>query len=163
MIFQHTLEQVLDGSKCQTSRLWQENWIVTYTKEHKNGYDTFDDVLYPISSLKEKYPYYPYRLKYRVGQTLSVQPNRGAKGVARIRILELAKRDVRAFDDSDIKREGFENALSFYRVWYGMHFPEYLKLLDDEYVTSEWWLDAKRGQLPRLNTALVIRFELVKD
>lgn len=153
MIFQHTWESVLSGRKSQTSRIWKDDYFFPS--------DYYDKTIYNhLLSLKSWDAGKP-RTLYRVGQTLAVQPARGKKAIARIKVLELAKRDVRNFDALDIAYEGFDTRLDFYKVWVGMHFPAYLKLLEDNYVTSDWWLDATRGQVANHWTALVIRFELL--
>lgn len=162
MQFNHTISQVLDKSKVQTSRLWHDNWELGYNgaKNVPSAYDA----LYSFSIIEtQEGKTLTYRKVYTVGQTLAVQAGRGKKGVARIRITGLEKRDVRSFTDEDIQREGFTDRLSFFRVWYGMHFPAYVKLLDEGSVTPEWWLDATKAQIAAHNTALVIRFELVHD
>lgn len=155
MIFQHTLDKVLSGEKCQTSRFWKDDYLFPS--------DYYDNEIRDVVLSRKAWDAGKVRHLYRIGQVLSVQPKRSAKGVAKIRITELARRDVRDFTDEDIQREGFESRLDFFITWYYMHFPEYLKLLAQDYVTPEWWLDAMKGQIPEKNTALVIRFELVKD
>lgn len=148
MLFMHTWEKVLSGEKVQTSRLWKNNWHFQ------------DNIVYLTQEISER-TLFAYRKQYYVGQILSVQKARGTKGIARIRVLELARRDVRGFTDEDIAREGFADRVSFFRVWYGMHFPAYLKLLADGYVDYDWWIDSTKGQIPEKNV-VVIKFELVK-
>lgn len=162
MQFSHTIDEVLAGEQTQTSRIWKDNYILDESERYIHwvqirGVSTKKIGYVSIRSRKTG------KLLYHTDQILSVQSARGAKGVAKIRILELAKRDVRSFTEEDIAREGFETRLDFYVTWYYMHFPEYVKFLAQELVTPEWWLDAIRGQIPEKNTALVIRFELVKD
>lgn len=154
MIFQHTIDKVLSGEKCQTSRIWKDDYTFSW--------DEYDRDLRDVVLSMKAWDAGKIRHLYRVGQLLSVQPARAQKGVAKLRILELAKRDVRDFTDEDIAREGFEDRLSFFRVWYGMHFPPYLKLLNDGFVTEDWWLESMKAQAPEKNTALVIKFELVQ-
>lgn len=153
MIFQKTLDQVLSGGKVQTSRLWKDDYTFPsdeYDREWPNV----------VLSMKA-WEMGKIRRLYQVGQVLSVQPNRGQKGIAKIRVTELARRDVRNFTDEDIRREGFETRLGFYKVWYGMHFPSFVKLLEDDFVTEDWWLDSIKAQAKTHNDALVITFELL--
>jgi hypothetical protein len=152
MIFQFTIDKVLSGEKCATSRLWKDDWFIP-----SDEYDR--DIKNVILSLKA-WDAGKIRHLYRVGQILSVQPARGQKGIAKIKVLELTKRDVRSYTDDDIRAEGFSDRLSFYRTWYEMHFPSYLKLLSDGYVDYDWWMESRRAQIPEKNTALFIRFVL---
>jgi hypothetical protein len=153
MIFQHTINDVLSGAKTQTSRIWKDDYFFPS--------DYCDKTVYSTLLSRKAWGNNKVRRLYHVGQILSAQPNRGAKGVAKIRILELAKRDVRDFTDEDIAREGFVDRLDFFITWMYMHSKPYLKLLANEMVTEEWWLDSMKVQVPELHTALVIRFELV--
>lgn len=154
MIFQKTLFEVLGKNKTQTSRIWKDNYVQSFISSESN-------LLRAVYTHHEKQPF--NRILYEVGQVRSVQPARGKKGIARICILELAKRDVRNFDALDIANEGFDTRLEFYKVWTAMHFPAYLKLLEDGYVTSDWWLDSIRAQVASKWTALVLNFELIKE
>jgi hypothetical protein len=159
MIFQHTIDSVLAGRKSQTSRLWKEDWAFPHDE-----YDSpVCDYVYSLKSYRAG----GSRRPYRVGQTLAIQPARGKAGVGKIRITGLAKRDVRDFTSEDIRREGFSTTKSsfveFYRTWYSMHFPQYVRLLDEGRVTEDWWLDAMKAQVAAKNMALVINFELVQE
>ena len=143
MIFQKTLEHVLSGEKTQTSRIWRENYLPEY----------FDGHLLSVRNPRGILLYY-------IGQELSVQPNRGMKGIARIRIQELHKADVRDFDADDFQREMLSDIL-FYKTWASMHDKAHYKTTET-HSTNEW--------IKRLNlrheeryTALVFIFELVKE
>ena len=70
MIFQHTVEAVLNGTKTQTRRVVKENQDLW-----------FDEGNYVV--------YENGRAKYRVGNTYAVQPGRCKKAVARIRITDI--------------------------------------------------------------------------
>lgn len=157
-IFQHTIDKVVSGSKVQTSRIWKDDYVFSWSDYEEPNQIVLSQKAWDAGKIRKL---------YYVGQTLSVQPSRGAKGVAKIRITGLAKRDVRDFTAEDIRREGFlptkSGFVDFYRVWYGMHFPAYVKLLDDNYVNADWWLDSMKAQIAKHNTALVIRFELVES
>ncbi len=113
MIFQHTLDAVLDGTKTQTSRVWKDNYVSVVEG---------DNNITVISKSSGRRLYY-------VGQEHAVQPKRGASGVGRIRITSLGKRNVSFFDAEDIRREGFQNMAEFLSVWRGMHKSNYLALV----------------------------------
>lgn len=150
-IFQHTINEVLSGRKSQTSRIWKPNYIFI------DGMNPPDDNITVLSSAKNSIT---SRKLYYVGQVLSVQPKRGAKGVAKIRILELAKRDVRDFTDEDIQREGFPHKTWFLHTWTEMHDkPMYRKL---DYAELGSWHSELTNRPSEFYTALVIRFELVE-
>src|SRR5690348_12450666 len=113
MIFQHTLPQVLAGQKTQTSRIWKEDYTFSC--------DEYDRDLRDVVLSMKAWDAGKIRRLYQVGSILSVQPNRGSKGIARIHILELAKRDVRDFTKEDIQREGFAYKHEFIETWIKMH------------------------------------------
>lgn len=142
MIFQKTLEHVLAGTKTQTSRIWKENYLPEY----------YGSDLLSIRNQKGILLYY-------VGQELSVQPARGTKGVARIRIQELHKADVRDFDADDFKREMLNDKL-FYETWASMHDKWLWKKAQRE--TFDFY-NALRGRHEERYTALVFIFELVTE
>jgi hypothetical protein len=150
MIFQFTLPQVLAGSKVQTSRIWKDNYALV-DDEPLTGNKVY-------STVESKYAI--ARKLHYIGQVLSVQPARAAKGVAKIRVLELAKRDVRYFTKEDIKREGFSDFRQFIQVWSSMHDKWLYKKAMRE--TFDFF-DAVGVRPDELYTALVIRFELVEE
>lgn len=103
MIFQHTIDLVLSGQKTQTRRIV------------KNGERPIYD-RWQIKSIRAG-----RRLKWKVGKTYAVQPQRGAKGVARIELLEIRRQDVRDISDEDVLAEGFAGRDQFLNVWRQMH------------------------------------------
>lgn len=161
MIFQHTIDSVLSGEKTQTSRIWKDDYTFScdeYDRELPNV----------ILSMKAFDAGKIHRL-YQVGQVLSVQPARGQKGVAKIRILELAKRDVRSFTFAEIEKEGFEHAQDFIQLWAQMHDKAYyttmpVKTFDGNSYDSvyEKWLRGFSERPTEFYQALVIRFELAQ-
>jgi hypothetical protein len=153
MLFMHTIDKVLTGTKTATSRLWRTEWG---TLEDMNGNIAIVYGKAPDSGKRRRKLYY-------IGQAVSAQPKRGAKGVAKIRILALQKRDVRSYSEAEIAAEGYGSALEFYKVWYGMHLPPFLRLLTEEWVTPDKWLEMLSPQIAKHNTALFIRFELVQE
>ena len=156
MIFQHTIDSVLAGRKSQTSRIWRDYYSVSGWRYGVDGNDS--GVILSVSS--------PSRQLYGLQQELAVQPARGAKGVARIRILELAKRDVRDFTQADIAREGFgDGSLAdferFLSVWVSMHDKWLWRQVANK--THVNFTGATDGLSSQFYTALVIRFELVTE
>jgi len=114
MIFQHTLEQVLDGTKTQTRRIVKEwDYFVNYASSNCNLTGGYTAV---FNSNK--------RLRFRSYATYSVQGGRGQKGVARIEITSIAYKNVRSFTDEEIKAEGFASRKEFFDVWCSMHDPK---------------------------------------
>lgn len=142
MLFTHTIEHVLAKTKTQTSRIWKDNYVPEY----------YDGHLLSIRNPRGNLLYY-------VGQELSVQPNRGMKGIARIRIQELHKADVRDFDADDFKREMLNDKL-FYETWASMHDKWLWKKAQRE--TFDFY-NALRGRHEERYTALVFIFELVTE
>lgn len=164
MLFQHTLEQVLSKQKTATSRLWKDGWYFGSHLQIKDSqFSAFQGN--SVYSTKGK-----IRKVYEVGQVLSVQPARGQKGVAKIRILELAKRDVRGFTFAEIEKEGFEHAQDFIQLWAQMHDKAYyatmpIKTFDGNSYDSvyEKWLRGFSERPADFYEALVINFELVQE
>lgn len=160
VIFQFTHEAVLSGAKSQTSRLWRDNWEMGY-----NGIGNTPkpyDACYSFSIIEtQEGKSLTYRKQYYIGQELSVQTARGTKGIAKIRILELTRRDVRSFDDEDYARETGNYADSrdtlFWLTWLSMHDkPVYRQFSEIQYLS-----DVLNGRDKKHYDALVIRFELL--
>jgi hypothetical protein len=154
MLFMHTIDKVLTGTKTATSRLWKDDYVFSWS-----DYEEPNQVVLSQKAWNEG----KIRKLYYVGQVISAQPARGQKGVAKIRILALQKRDVRSYSEAEIAAEGYGSALEFYKVWYGMHLPPFLRLLTEEWVTPDKWLEMLSPQIAKHNTALFIRFELVQE
>ena len=107
MIFQHTWQQVLDGSKTHLRRLV------------KPGDRLFDDTI--SLGISPDHPLYiptrvgawmkhpkefPFRLKYECGRTYAVQPGRTEKGIARIRITGIRRERVQDITEEQAIAEG---------------------------------------------------------
>lgn len=91
MIFAHTMEGVLDGSKTVTRRLWKPEykWCpkdVAIGAESTSGGST--------------------REIWRVGMTYAAQPGRGLPAGCRIRITKLSKEPLITITAEDALREG---------------------------------------------------------
>jgi len=98
--------------------------------------------------------------KYEVGKTYAVQPGRGKKAVARIRVLRVWLEDVRFIRLEDVYAEGFPTHKKFWTLWATLH---------DKSVR----IDPKWGELTifaelfgrpaEFYEAWAIEFELVRD
>ncbi len=117
MIFQHTIDNVLNGTKTQTSRIWKGNYVFSSNESDKWMYCVYSSNTSPM------------RRVYQVNQIHGVQPGRGKKSVAHIKITHLEKRMVHTFTDADIVREGFANRAEFLKVWRAMHGMEQMALV----------------------------------
>lgn len=110
MIFQYTLDAVLDETKGQTSRIVKQGDLPGYAGA------TIDDESAPIIAVVHN-----DRLKWQVGRTYAVQPGRGQKAVARIKMLRIRLMDVREFTLTDLSREGVGSGFEFMNLWIKMH------------------------------------------
>ena len=104
MIFQHTLEQVLEQSKTQTRRV-----IHPDEKAVRGQYNQIISVVHNG------------RLKWEVGRTYAVQPARGASQVARISLTGINSEYVTRISTADAIAEGFENRQAFLNTWRKIH------------------------------------------
>ncbi len=101
MIFSHTLQHVLCGTKRQTRRIVKPN-------------ESFDNVKQAIVKANT-------RILYKVGKSYAVQPNRGKKAVARIFITNIRKEKVGAISEADAINEGFASKEDFIAAWQRIH------------------------------------------
>lgn len=150
MIFQHMLDQVLDGTKTQTRRLVKPGQV------WDSGMIFSGERVTPI---------------YRPGQTLAVCPGRGKKQVARIRVLDLKHEDVRSISVEDAKAEGWtyrplqpytaDPVLWYLRLWASMH--DELANVRMGQLKPEYWRGYLSARPQQYWLAWVITFELVKE
>jgi hypothetical protein len=98
MIFQHTIEAVLNGTKTQTRRV-----VDPGDKAWLQG-ETHGDVVCV---------YRNGRLKWALGGEYAVQPGRGKKGLGRIRITSIRKEHVQDIMPEDACAEGIEQDVCF--------------------------------------------------
>ncbi len=113
MLFVHTLDKVLSGEKRQTRRLV------------KPGQGLYAGAMDMVLDAKGRHLYY-------VGQTLAIQPGRGKAAVARLRITDIRREDVRDISDEDAIAEGFKSYREFLALWVRMHDPR-------------WWMPKKNN------------------
>lgn len=98
MIFAHTHQQVISGQKSQTRRIIKYGETFDGERIVKNG-----------------------RCMYQVGKTYAVQPNRGKKAIARIRLKQLRRETVQDITTHDAHAEGFDSVDSFLETWQRIH------------------------------------------
>lgn len=104
MIFQHTLPQILCFEKTQTRRIVKSNEIANRTR-----YNRIDTVLHGG------------RVKWRVGQTYSIQPGRGKSQVARLEITKIRSEKITRISTQDAIAEGFQGRADFLSTWKTIH------------------------------------------
>ena len=112
MQFTHTLEAVLAGRKTSTRRVAKPMEVQAGRRTRPVG--DFETTAVEIVTNARG----DTRVKWRVGQTLAVQPGRTKKGVARIAI-ERIRHCERTGDinDEDARAEGFADAAEFCAVF----------------------------------------------
>jgi hypothetical protein len=143
MIFQHTWASVLNGTKTQTRRLVKPGQELTLVG------------LWPTTGTPRYGVTAGLRMIYAEGQTYAVQPGRGQKSVARVRITNIRREDVRAISETDAKAEGFSSPSQFLRVWCEMHDKPAL------YPTDEGMLILVDGRPAARYDAWALTFEVV--
>lgn len=106
MIFQHTLNQILDATKTQSRRLWvagDYTWIngerPAPERAHRPYRLTYSQICHADGSVR-----------YEVGKTYAVQPGRGKHAVARIKIVSLWREHVQEISPQDVYYEGIRCA-----------------------------------------------------
>lgn len=160
MIFQHTWQKVLSGEKTSTRRLVKPSSAAI----------THGGIIHEVfdGSLKKHYP------TYCVGKTYAVQPGRGQKSIARIRITGIRLEDVRNISDEDLRAEGFHDAFHFLWTWTKMHDkPAWTANQKTDFSDGDesgWmshpvaWVSWLKGTRPAERyQAWVIEFELADD
>ncbi|HOA23446.1 MAG TPA: hypothetical protein PK801_00170 [Aggregatilineales bacterium] len=113
MIFQVTWQQVLNGTKTQTSRIVKAG----------------EELVMADGPDGEPAPAVLHngRIKWQVGRTYSVQPGRNEKAVGYIRLTGIERKRVQALSDDEALAEGAEPAAgeppleAFRRVWEDVH------------------------------------------
>ncbi len=104
MIFQYTIEQVLDGSKTQTRRVIKNGEQAVRTR-----YNQIEAVVHNG------------RDKWRVGSTYAVQPGRGHSQMARICLVKINSEAVSRISTAAARAEGFCNRQEFLQTWRDIH------------------------------------------
>lgn len=104
MIFQHTLQQVLNQRKTQTRRVISP------------GEDAIRGQYNKITAVTHN-----GRQKWVVGRTYAVQPGRGQAQVARIRLTEINSEYITRICTPDAIAEGFGSRAAFLQTWKHIH------------------------------------------
>jgi len=104
MIFQHTLSNVLNFKKTQTRR------VVKDSEQAIRG--RYNQIL-SVS--------HNNRVKWRVGNTYSIQPGRGKSQVARFEITKIRSEKLHRVSTNDAICEGFANRRDFLHTWKEIH------------------------------------------
>jgi hypothetical protein len=107
VIFQHTWQKVLDGSKTQTRRLAKPGDQMI--SNHVGSYNFKE-----VRSINN-------RCLWFVGEDYAVQPGRGQKSVGRFLLTDLRFEDVRAISEADAWAEGGYDIQSYLCLWASMH------------------------------------------
>lgn len=154
MIFQHTWQKILSGEKTQTRRIVKDGDALSWVKQMA-GYCVALPIQKPIIARDGRY-------LYQVGKTYAVQPARGQKAIARIRITSIKQGDVRHISHADVLSEGFSSKREFLTVWFQMHDPYMLPLADAIFASGEA-MRTFRDRPAELYNAWVLGFELVKE
>lgn len=133
MIFAHTHEQVLAGTKSQTRRLFDQDTDHMVEKLFTTDAGVgFRNGLYKDG-----------RMKWLVDNTYAVQPGRGQRAVGRIRVTGLRLERLQAITEADARAEGVESVQAYAALWDAIH--------------------SKRGERWSDNPiVVVIQFELAK-
>lgn len=132
MIFQHTIDKVLSGDQTQKRLLVKPFEVYIETTKGVKG--VFLDNI-KVSD----------RPKYIVGKTYAAQPARGKPAVARIRITDIRREDVRGMGREDAITEGFENVYDFWETWTRMHDPLANFAYNDKDAYWIQWRGVKNG------------------
>lgn len=122
MIFQHTWQQVIDGSKTQTRRIVKPDDVaLNYWLNPIQDYWRESDKT--IGAVQRN-----SRVLWNIAkQSYAVQPARGKKQIARIRITDIWREDVRRISLEDAIAEGYPMQLpedaynGFFDTWVQMH------------------------------------------
>lgn len=173
MIFQHTWEKVLSGEKTQTRRIVKPKTVFPSNMRSTDNTDgdwMWHGKVFTASACKPGTGYWGLgyteaRIKYEVGKTYAVQPGRGKKAVARIRILSIRREDVREISGQDVKAEGFDNRVAFMNVWLQMHDPEIYEIYRDYRFPHQEYKQAApflRSRPAERYDAWALTFEVVK-
>lgn len=157
MIFQHTISQVLDGTKTETRRLVKRLEDGTFVPRgelltYPGGIPT---VVVNGTHLMDK-----RRVKWQVGKTYAVQPGRGQKAVGRIRITAIRQERLQDISKDDAVAEGCHES------WWGREDYERQSARSMFSMFSEVWDDIHTKPNTRWNDnplVWALQFELVGE
>ena len=104
MIFQHTINQVLECRKTQTRRIIKAKEVAIRGK--------YNQIVEVVQN---------GRTKWRIGQTYAVQDGRGKPQIARIRINKINSEHITRISSKDAVAEGFADRHEFLATWKTIH------------------------------------------
>lgn len=104
MIFQHTVQNVLNEQKTQTRRV---------IKTEDSAIRGYRNQIHAVEVNG--------RLKWEVGRTYAVQTARTEPSIARIQIIKLNSQYVKYISTADAIAEGFSNRQEFLDTWQQIH------------------------------------------
>lgn len=107
MIFQYTWPQVVNHQKTATRRVIGANEFAVRARYNK------------IAAVKHN-----ERIKWQIGATYAVQPGRGQKQVARIRLVRITRQKLSHISNAEAQAEGFSNRQEFLQTWETIHGPD---------------------------------------
>lgn len=163
MIFEHTWQAVLEGRKTQTRRLASlEDDYPHYAP------DGSIDVVYNANYKRKNI----LSAKYAVGKTYAVQVGRGKPAIARIRLIDIRREDVREMYSDDWIAEGFQDQGEFMEIWCKMHdatfYKSYQKILegnrryDVQMIAWQMFIEQTQQRPIEFYDAWALEFELVR-
>ena len=106
MIFQYTWPQVVAEQKTQTRRIVHSNEDAI-----RGRYNRI------VSVMRNG------REKWRVGKVYAVQPARGQRQIARIRLIRIRRERVARISQAEAKAEGSASRQAFLDAWRAIHGP----------------------------------------
>lgn len=117
MMFIHTWQQVMDGSKSLTSRIVKSEPDGTSVRGEMLQFPTGIPTIVRGNGIK-------WCTKWQVGKTYAVQPGRGKPAIGHIQLLTIRQYDVRDITADEARREGFNSEYGFWIVWTAIHLPK---------------------------------------
>lgn len=108
MIFMHTFDAVMDGSKTRTRRPWRDHWII----QERDG--RIHRLIY--TNIRGEV------IAYEIGQLRSVQRGRGKLGEGFVEIVALNHLEQAGIiTPQEALEEGYSSPEAFRKVWEMMH------------------------------------------
>lgn len=104
MIFQHTIDEVMNFRKTQTRRVVGDREYAV-----RSRYNQIIEIVHND------------RVKWRVGQSYAVQPGRGQAQIARIKITKITCERLSRISTKDAIAEGFASRREFLATWEKIH------------------------------------------
>jgi hypothetical protein len=127
------IKQILARRKIETRRPVKPGDSVAYLASNGKHYPRLASELSPEINIRRVYR--GRRLLWEIGRTYAICPGRGKPQVARFRLLDIRREDVRDISEADVIREGFAHKYEFLWVWCDFYDPSMVeRILNCEYV-----------------------------